>query len=106
MDTSISTQLRDRSYSEHAISYHSSRRLQAKNRPTSTGMAASGFVYLVGAGPGDPELLTVKAVNALQQCDLLVYDRLVSKEILALVPEHVDKIYVGKRCGEPSHKAR
>lgn len=94
MDTSISTQLRDRSYSEHAICYHSSRGLQAKNRPTSTGAAASGFVYLVGAGPGDPELLTVKAVDALQQCDLLVYDRLVSKEILALVPEHVDKIYV------------
>jgi uroporphyrin-III C-methyltransferase len=61
---------------------------------------ASGKVYLVGAGPGDPKLLTVKAVELLNEADVVIYDRLVHEEILNLAPKEVEKIYVGKRTGK------
>ncbi len=61
----------------------------------------SGFVSLVGAGPGDPELLTVKAARALAQADLVLYDALVAPETLALAGT-ASKFSVGKRCGRPA----
>lgn len=65
-------------------------------------MKQNGFVHLVGAGPGDPELLTVKAMRLIQQAEVLVYDRLVSAGILELVPESTERIYVGKSSGQHS----
>ena len=62
----------------------------------------SGMVYLVGAGPGDPELLTLKGKRLLSQAEVLVYDRLASPEFLNMVPETCEKIYVGKVPGNHS----
>jgi uroporphyrin-III C-methyltransferase len=61
--------------------------------------AQPGWVYLVGAGPGDPELLTVKAARAIASARLVLYDHLVSRAVLELVPPEADLIYVGKESG-------
>lgn len=62
-------------------------------------IVANGKVYLVGAGPGDPGLLTVEALRLLQNADVVFHDDLVSSEVLALIPEQVYVENVGKRCG-------
>lgn len=61
-----------------------------------------GTVWLVGAGPGDPGLLTLHAVNALRQADVLVYDALVGEAVLDLAPPACERVYAGKRGGRPS----
>jgi uroporphyrin-III C-methyltransferase len=66
-----------------------------------------GKVWLVGAGPGDPDLLTVKAHRLVSQADVLAYDELVSPEVLALAPEAAERIPVGRRAqGCRHHEAR
>lgn len=65
---------------------------------------AEGHVSLVGAGPGDPELLTIKALQRLQTADVIFYDNLVSDAVLELVRRDADLVYVGKRAGAWSCK--
>lgn len=58
-----------------------------------------GKVYLVGAGPGDPELITVKALKRLKQAEVVVYDRLINNDLLNQCKKNCDKIFVGKESG-------
>lgn len=61
-----------------------------------------GWVWLTGAGPGDPGLLTLHALDALATCDIIYHDALVSQEVLALAPSRIARVNVGKRGGAPS----
>lgn len=72
--------------------------LRAANAPAH----APGKVTLVGAGPGDPDLLTVKAARALQSASLVLHDQLVSAEVMALLPPGAECISVGKAAGQHS----
>ncbi|MGH9582192.1 MAG: uroporphyrinogen-III C-methyltransferase [Bryobacteraceae bacterium] len=62
-----------------------------------------GKLYLIGAGPGDPDLLTVKAVRALRECDVILHDRLVSPGVLAYARLDAEIVYVGKHEGSQEH---
>jgi uroporphyrin-III C-methyltransferase len=61
-----------------------------------------GHVALVGAGPGDPELITVKGLKLLRQADVVLYDRLAPQELLEEAPSHAERIDVGKHAGRPA----
>src|SRR5215213_2454182 len=63
-------------------------------------MRKTGKVFLCGAGPGDPKLITVKAMELLKDCDVVLYDRLISKDIINQIPAQSEKIYVGRAVGD------
>lgn len=60
----------------------------------------TGKVYLVGAGPGDHKLITMRAVEVIQNADVVLYDRLVSKKIISMIPKKTEKVYVGRAVGD------
>ncbi len=63
-----------------------------------------GKVYIVGAGPGDPKLLTLKALEALRDCDVVLYDRLVNPDILLFLKPGTRTVYVGREAGDREEK--
>ncbi|MGB8025366.1 MAG: uroporphyrinogen-III C-methyltransferase, partial [Nitrososphaeraceae archaeon] len=63
-------------------------------------MTKNGKVFICGAGPGDPKLITLKAMETLNNCDVVLYDRLVCKEIIDQIPDTAEKIYVGRSVGD------
>jgi uroporphyrin-III C-methyltransferase / precorrin-2 dehydrogenase / sirohydrochlorin ferrochelatase len=83
----------------YANNLDTAERLLEQKLETSTAFK-TGEVYLVGGGPGDPDLLTFKALRLMQQADIVLYDRLVSKEVLNLVRRDATRIYVGKTAGD------
>ena len=60
----------------------------------------TGKVYLVGAGPGDHKLITLSAIELIQKADVVLYDRLVSKKIISMIPKKAEKVYVGRAVGD------
>jgi len=60
----------------------------------------TGKVFLVGAGPGDPSLITLRAVEIIKKADVVLYDRLVSKKIISMIPKKAESIYVGRAVGD------
>lgn len=80
----------------HAVNPESSREAVEASIHKARASKHEGMVSLVGAGPGDPELLTLKAYKRLQSAEVVLYDRLVSSEILAMLPAQAARFYVGK----------
>lgn len=72
----------------------------ADRQVRSTSKAKPGFVHIVGAGPGDPDLLTIKALRALEAAEVVVLDRLLSTEVLALIPPGAMRVFAGKARGQ------
>lgn len=66
----------------------------------------TGVVYICGAGPGDPKLMTVRAMELLKSCDVVLYDRLVGQEIIDRIPAGAEKVYVGRAVGDPTTHQR
>src|SRR5208282_3264319 len=75
------------------------RRLREARRSMPRRGPTKGKVSLVGAGPGDPGLLTLGALLRLREADVVIYDRLVSEEVLSLIPEGIPRVYGGKGSG-------
>ena len=69
---------------------------------TRSSASQNGEVFIVGAGPGDADLLTVKAYRLLQTADVVLFDWLVDQTVLDCIPRHIKKEFVGKRCGKHS----
>lgn len=65
-------------------------------------MKKKGKVFICGAGPGDPGLVTVRAMALLKMCDVILYDRLVGKEIIDQIPAKAEKVFVGRTVGDPT----
>lgn len=72
--------------------------------PLAHELSSCGKVFLVGAGPGDPELITLKGLRSLHKADVIVYDRLICHDLLDEAPTHAERVFVGKASGHHSMK--
>ncbi|HKV01003.1 MAG TPA: uroporphyrinogen-III C-methyltransferase, partial [Ktedonobacteraceae bacterium] len=70
--------------------------------PQSHEQSSRGRVFLVGAGPGDPELVTLKGLHILRRADIVVYDRLICPDLLDEAPSQAERVFVGKESGHHS----
>jgi uroporphyrin-III C-methyltransferase len=61
-----------------------------------------GKIFICGAGPGDPKLLTIRALDLINESDVILYDRLIGKDIINVFPEKTEKVYVGRNIGDPT----
>lgn len=84
-------------FSEHVLSGDESSAIRLFEDRLAGDMTQAGAVYLIGAGPGDPDLLSFRALRFMQSADVVLYDRLVSPQVLDLVRRDAERIYVGKR---------
>ena len=80
--------------------------LAASDTATARANTSVGEVYLIGAGPGDPDLLTLRAVQLLQQADVILYDRLISDAVLDRARRDAERVFVGKETGGDHHKTQ
>jgi len=73
------------------------------NRDNNTNSSYNfGKIFICGAGPGNPKLLTIRALELINESDVILYDRLVGENIIKLFPERTEKIYVGRSIGDPT----
>ena len=84
-------------FSEHVLSGDESSAIHLLEDRLAGKVSEAGAVYLIGAGPGDPDLLSFRALRFMQSADVVLYDRLVSPQVLDLVRRDAERIYVGKR---------
>jgi uroporphyrin-III C-methyltransferase len=76
--------------------------MSKKNGPVPNHYNDIGKIFICGAGPGDPKLLTIRALDLINESDIILYDRLIGKDIIDLFPEKTEKVYVGRNIGDPT----
>jgi uroporphyrin-III C-methyltransferase len=76
--------------------------MSKNNGPVSNHHNDVGKIFICGAGPGDPKLLTIRALDLINESDIILYDRLIGKDIVDLFPEKTEKVYVGRNIGDPT----
>jgi uroporphyrin-III C-methyltransferase len=76
--------------------------MSKKNGPVPNHHNDLGKIFICGAGPGDPKLLTIRALDLINESDVILYDRLIGKDIINIFPEKTEKVYVGRNIGDPT----
>jgi uroporphyrin-III C-methyltransferase len=75
---------------------------KTNNKNNTSSSNSLGKIFICGAGPGDPKLLTIRALDLINESDVILYDRLIGKDIIKLFPEQTEKVYVGRSICDPT----